>query len=301
MYLGVRNYHDVNAVNFYADAERALDRAGRTKTGRARELGTYGFPLGAYYKSVTWVRKLSSGGIAFRLYNTDVVVWFPDNSIEIENFGTKSTTQFASKFLPAGIHLTHEVQKRDGTYGYNGIQYTGPDGQTWVCEGNGVRLNPTDETLRYWQPEGNFEFTLPVRTDVSPRGLTKKYNLAEFERWLFTAPDHIDIEHEQPDLSVVLEALLAKDYERAAKHMPLVGEPKGFRAAPSHAFNIYTGSSSLMVRKSSLARVEVAIYYDEHAIVDQQFKEVPLDVYRRSMILARQLEGTGLSGKSYGI
>ena len=94
-------------VHTFKSAQACLEACKLTPTGKRRSAREHGYPLGAYYKSVTWVRECSDGSIAFRLYDTDVVTYEPNGDIVIDNYGTKTTTEFAWKFLPGGFHLSH--------------------------------------------------------------------------------------------------------------------------------------------------------------------------------------------------
>jgi len=52
--------------------------------------------------------RMESGSVRFRYHNTDVVTWHPDGSYEIDPYQSRSTCEFANRFLPQGHFLTKE-------------------------------------------------------------------------------------------------------------------------------------------------------------------------------------------------
>jgi len=54
--------------------------------------------------------RIYQGAVKFRYHNTDVVVWRPDDSYEIEAWSSASTCTFANRFLPEGHYLTRETK-----------------------------------------------------------------------------------------------------------------------------------------------------------------------------------------------
>lgn len=149
MYMGVQSHRGHRNVSSYEQALALHEKQSKTPTGKARkpiELycagGGTAYPLGLTKRGQTRViRYGSDDSIAFRLYETDVVTWYPDNSVSIENYGTVTTSEFATNFLPAGISLRHPVNRRSGASGGDkGIAY-GPWGkERMVCQGTAVRF-----------------------------------------------------------------------------------------------------------------------------------------------------------------
>jgi hypothetical protein len=50
------------------------------------------------------MRRLPDGSIAFKLYDTDVVTWHPDNTLTIVPYPSRTTNMFAHALLPRGIY-----------------------------------------------------------------------------------------------------------------------------------------------------------------------------------------------------
>lgn len=62
------------------------------------------------------MRMLSDGSIAFRLYDTDCVVYHPDDSITVHGWPSVSTNDFISALTPQGISHTCRGRGRDNAY-----------------------------------------------------------------------------------------------------------------------------------------------------------------------------------------
>ena len=57
------------------------------------------------------MRELSDGSIAFRLYNTDCVIWHPDNRLTIQGYASAITGGFISRLTPEGVE--HSQGRKD--------------------------------------------------------------------------------------------------------------------------------------------------------------------------------------------
>jgi hypothetical protein len=57
------------------------------------------------------VRIRKNGDVAFKYHATDVVTWRMDNSYVIESYASRSTCEFANRFLPHDHYLTKEAQQ----------------------------------------------------------------------------------------------------------------------------------------------------------------------------------------------
>lgn len=294
MFTGVRAHENARCVASYADAVKALEAASRTPTGRNRTEKHYGFPLGGHSKSVTWVRDRDEGVIAFRLYNTDVVVWHPDNSVEIDNFGSVTTSAFASRFLPRGINLNNT---RTISYA------TKPDGYVWggnICIGGGVRFREHGDV---WLPDEDTLDTInyPEVDRVKARAVTKSYPFKDFEMWLSMAPMHLDLEHHEFDLTTCSDALLDRDFRRAATHLPLVKVPRGFGVAERmKPLNISVRGWDYMITLASLRKLKVALWDLECAITTAPRKTPSRVEHDRRMKLVREMQSVGCDAYEYG-
>jgi len=273
MFMGVRSYHDALGVASYEQAQAVLERASKTPTGRLREAKQWGYHLGMNRNhGVTWVREVGDGNIAFRLYDTDVVVWRPDNSFEIDNFGTVTTTDFARRFLPVGISLRCPREAQGVAGGDTNICYVAeprPARGYWsdwhICRGDSpVTFRPHGEV---WLPAE--EDLIPMRfvqlDRKAARQISRMHHLADFDSWLSMAPRHLDIEHIEFDLDECADALRKRDFRRAAEFLPLITEPTGWGAADrirDAALPIATRRWDAHVTMGSLARLRMALYED---------------------------------------
>ena len=303
MYTGITAHHNAKRVASYADAVAAFEAASLTPTGKQRRVKPDGFPLGGHAKSVTWVRQEESGAVVFMLYSTDVVVWSPDNSVEIDNYGTVTTSGFASRFLPSGIHLNYPVARRGSSGGHKTITYVSDrDGVRSynVCHGGLVRFV---EHADVWLPDEDTLDTMkfPELDRARCRALALKYHLRDFEMWLSMAPMHLDIEHEGWDLGHVAMALKHRDFATAAAHLPLIKPGSGFGTAKRiNPLPIRTRSWEQHVTMGSLSKLKLALWEDEEMLDDVKFKTMPQDEFNRAMRRVREMEALGLDVHNYG-
>lgn len=273
MFMGISAADTVKSVNSLAGAHRVLRDCMTTPTGRARKEkpGGYGFPIGGHSKSVTWARATDDGGVAFRLYETDVVTYQGDGSVLIENYGTTSTTKFANTFAPNLLHLCYPVTTRGNEGGHKGICYHAASERDWktrrVCTGDVVRFVPSENGA--WLPDAT---TIdPIRVPDSDRKATRaismEHHLRDFELWLSMAPMHLDLEHDDWDLEACAAALKARDFSKAAVHLPLIEVPGGFgTASRMRPLNIAVRGRDFMITMGSLRKLKLALWHDLGAI-----------------------------------
>lgn len=234
MPYGLHSYHSRGIdVRDYRSARACLEACQFTPTGRRRKEKLKGFPLGAYWKSVTWVQASDDSdkpSIRFHLYSTDVVTYEPNGDIVIDNYGTKTTTEFASKFLPRGFHLSHPVESRQhGTCGHHGIYYRAENDERRICWPYGtVTFRPRGKGF---VPLDAQQIDIPVIDSRKARKATIDLHLREFKTWLEVAPPHGDFTWEGWDEDECLSALRRRDFPTAARHCPLLSIPEGFRGS----------------------------------------------------------------------
>lgn len=75
------------------------------------------------------MRMLDDGSIAFRLYDTDCVVYHPDDSITIHGYASVSTNDFISGLIPAGI--THKCRGRGRNNYSDPVLHLMPMTESW--------------------------------------------------------------------------------------------------------------------------------------------------------------------------
>ena len=228
MYCGVKL--DVSVHDYDSAYEALAERAKRAKVRGADVLDPNvrtEAGLGHRRSTVTGIRLLRDSSVACRLYNTDVVVWHPDNSVSVTTFPTITTAAFANALLPVGLNLGGESEMM--TF-FPGCDRASDWSERWraahVCNGSGT-YRQVDGA---WVPDADtIEPMDMIHLDRSiSRAVCREYPFAAFKTGLFAACDVMDIEHQGEDYEACAEALRAGQYRRAAEHLPTVTVPRGF-------------------------------------------------------------------------
>lgn len=294
MFLGVTSHHDAKRVSSYDTATAALERAMLTPTGKRRTEKEKGFHLGmSRNHGVTWAKRYDDGSIGFTLYDTEVVTWHPDNSVVIDNFGTVTTSGFASRFTPARIHLRHPVSIRGNEGGDRGIGYV--QGDDWrICHGGLVRFVEVDGD---WVPDETTcdPIDMPVLDRVASRGLAKRLNLTEMAAFLRIAPFTHDIEHDEFDVTACVEALEARQFRRAAELLPLIKPGSGFgleERVAAVALPLRTRHGEY-VTMGSLDKLKLAVWADEGMFETVRHLTMSRKAYDNGMARVRALAALG--------
>lgn len=311
MYFGLRAHHDSRSAHDYESARAVLANASKTPTGRQRKEKPFGYHLGmSSNHGVTWVRECDEpgyeGAIAFRLYDTDVVTWYPDNSVEIDNFGSVTTSAFARQFLPGCIGLSHPSTRRGETGGHKGITYcveaADYDRRYWgtyrICFGglprfrlHGERWLPDEDTLD--------EIKFPEITDrKAQRAVSAKYHLKDFDNWLAMAPRHMRIEHDCWDVDDCAKALLKRDFTTASMFLPLTTE-SGAYSMELKIIPIVTRQRDQHVTVGAISKLKLALWDLEGLVETVSFKTLPCGEFERRMQRVKLMRRLGLCG--YGV
>lgn len=291
MFGGVSNHGRRTAC--YADALLALEAASRTPTGKTRAPKADGYPLGGHSKSVTWVRQCDDGSVAFQLYSTDVVVWHPDNSVEIDNYGTTTTSSFAARFLPNSIALnvagnTISYATEAGRYAWSGNVCRGKHNVATFREHDNVWL-PDEDTLTVMD--------FPEFDRATMRGIAKAYPWKDFDAWLSMAPMHLDLEHQEFDTTTCRDALLERNFRRVAEHLPTVKVPRGFGLADRmKPLKIAVRGYDTMVTLASIRKLKLALCQTEGGLTSVPLKTVSRKEFDRRMKRVREISNLGLCG-----
>lgn len=295
MFMGITAHHSAPRVSSYEEAQRAVDkyRAKEALRRRRKPIPADQYALGGHNKSVTWVRQdEATGAIAFQLYDTDVVTWHPDNSFEIDNFGSATTTGFASRFTPRGIHLNRPVQIRGSEGGNTAIVYVTPD-EHRMCQGMLVRFRLVDG---FWAPDvGTLD---PIRLPDVDRKLAREATAGlpwkDFENWLAMAPMHLDLEHVEFDVEECADALRKRDFRQATVHLPLVQIPNGWGAERRiKPLPIQTGYMDQVITMGSIGKLKLALMEQAGAIGVEEFTTVSCREYARRMARVSELRKLG--------
>lgn len=301
MYIGNDSHRNVPGCHDYASAQRTLEVA-REQAGRFGSEET-GWPLAAHYKSVTWVRQLPTGDIGFRLYDTQVVTWHPDNSVTIRNYGTKTTTEFADRFLPAGFRLGYET----GRGGNVLIHHTAREGEDYwtrrdVCQGVAVRFRATGPTT--WAPEQDDlePMSFPVIDRKVTRALAAQYHLKDFTNWLVMAPRHVEVHHNHWSLHTCMGALAQRDFRKAAEHLPVINKDgNAFGRTDFAELPIVMLSWRDCITMTSVDKLKLAIWHVAGAVSVETFTTMSVGELERRMVTVRKLRQLDISGShSYG-
>lgn len=299
MFMGVKTQ---GCCDSYEGAKAVLSKASRTPTGKQRSEKEYGFPLGGHNKAVTWVREREDGAIAFRLYQTDVVAWHSTEEFEVENYGTTTTSGFASRFLPAGIHLHYPVERRGASGGHRTIGFKRPDDYA-ICQGDVVLFQPTADS-GFWAPDPDTcnEIKLPTTANAkAAREVYQRLNLRDFAIWLEVAPMHLgDVEHAEWDLQECMDALEKRDFRQAAMHLPLIKEPSGFGTADRMKPLPITTPWGSHVTMGSLAKLKLAIWDWENLLDTEERKVWERKAFNRGMARVQEMDALGLSVHDLG-
>lgn len=300
MFLGVTSHHNTRRVTSYAEAQAVLEACKKTATGKRRTEKPEGFALGLKSRGVTWVKGHSDGSIGFTLYATEVICWHPDNSVVVNNWGSVTTSGFASRFLPSGISLC--CRRTNG--GSTAIQYRSELGANdryrygrWsLCQGTLVRFVESPCGQLWLPDEETCDEIVYPRIDRSvSRDLGRKYSLPEFKTWLEVAPAHMaTIEHEGYDYDACVAALLRRDFTTASKHLSLMNASKCWRGSHSIAsLNFRCAGHDNYVSLRSIERLRLAMLIEDYGVEAIRVKTPLLNDHERYMKLARQMKTIG--------
>jgi hypothetical protein len=281
-YNHVQSHHLLPPVASYAAALAALE--------------TYEATAKKHNVVTVYMRSIGEG-VAFRLYQTDVVVWFPDDSFDVDNYGTLTTSGFARRFLPGGIALNYSTNRGGhDTIIYRTLTDQGYWGGSRICIGSTVHFEPQGDGT--WRPDETTcrPMRFPALDRTATRAVAKLYNLRDFEAWLPMGVRHFEIEHAGWDLGHCALALKHRDFRTAAAHLPLIEVGKGFGLAAkvaACALPIETGSWQKHVTMGSLGKLRLALYEDAGLFGDVVLRTVSTDAYERYMTRARELVALG--------
>jgi hypothetical protein len=297
MYHGVKNHHILPNVTDYESAQRAL-AIWTSKSRRGRQIAQ--------------VHDRGEGRIAFQFWTTDVVTWCPDGSVEIDNYGSKTTTEFAENFLPDGIRLHYPSNRKGATGGSNIISFRThldrPD-LTWedlfhVCQGSVVRFVPQDGVHRP-DPDTCYDITLPMGVDRKAlRDVAKKYHFREFESWLSVAPTHLEaagntVEHMGWEPDICMDALEKRDFRAAAESLPPIKVTNAF-GIEFKPLPISMQRWGEYVSMTSFAKLKMAIWDFEGLIREETRKTWPESEFRRRMAKVHEMSKLGLGTRHLG-
>lgn len=297
MFMGVRAYHQVARVTNYSQARKVLEACKLTPTGRQRRPVDGAYPLGLMRRGATCVHEFD-GKIAFRLYDTDVVVWHPDDSFEVDNYGTSTTTGFAAHFTPPGIHLHHP--SREG--GHVMVSYPTARHQMWqdraMVQGSVIHFKPAGDDL--WAPDLDTCDELHfLRIDpIKARELRKLYNFTNLAAQAGMLTRYVEIEHEGFDLDDCIDALEVGDMRKLIAHLPLIEDQRHYGRWPT-GWPVRTRRGDI-VGPASVERLRLALLDYHGAIEDVTFKVITEGELEKHMRLLRPLRKLNIASWRIG-
>ncbi len=192
------------------------------------------------------MRKLEDGSIAFRLFDTDVVVYHPDETITIQGYATMSTSGFIDALAPAGIQhsyrqirfngrlshtedpVLHLMPTRAETYGSDRTYQIPVWSKAMVirCD-DAVRLTYSADGV--WVPvdlDDLVPFQVPTLDRKAARAVSKQYGLTTLQQVvnamiaLKAAPPPFTGNGYSTDFRAIMQALEAGDTMAAVELMP---------------------------------------------------------------------------------
>lgn len=270
MFMGVSSIQQAKPCSSYSDAVRNFEAAQKTPTGKPRKPGDYGYPLGAHYKSVTNIR-MDGTDVVMRLYDTDVVTWHEDDRVTIDNWTSKTTAEFIGRFSPVVSNASSEITYSPAPHGSESGDWRAYWDASMVVCGDGTFRRNADGG---WEPESLDTFqkfhTAQVDTKAM-RQLAKDHHLADFRSFLESTCLIPNLVHEGADCGIVAEALLARDFRRAACHLPTVEDKEHYGRSPT-PLNIATAQRNQLVSMTSLQRFKDWLADAEGALTTTVFQ-----------------------------
>jgi hypothetical protein len=292
MFMG---HSSVGSCSTYAGARKVYDAARKTPTGRDRTDSTWGYPLASRNGS-RWVRR-HGDKIIFRLYNTDVVTWLDEATVEVDNsYATRTTGSFASDWSPVQC----------GACGTMTTHVTPRTGDSWRERWSSALIVKGKVTFHlrdgFWHPaedEGD-AFTFKTLDRKGVRRVSAEYNLTDFEMWMSMAPQHLNLIHNGDDEHDVALALKARDFRKAACHLPLVSTANSgaFGNAEAKPLAIKTQGSGV-VTGASLRRFRLWLYDMEGLMTEHVTYCMRVGEYNNLRKRMAEYEKAGVTGKTY--
>jgi len=195
------DWSDMPSIGTYEKALEVFNHPKRVK--REDSDGYRPLRIGDRKKRTT-IHMVPNGGIAMRLYETDVVTYYQDGSILLHTFKTKTTGEFADEVLPPGARMQIDWStrcSRDETYLYT---YDATQGSRWDnggpryyrFDGETMTIEQDPENANLWRPRSNdFAPVEFIHVDKSLYARTRRqFKLRALE-------DYFDTNPKQPDWS----------------------------------------------------------------------------------------------------
>jgi hypothetical protein len=237
----------VYALNTYAEAAAFHDNC--PTSGGMRD-GLHRAISGKTGSKIMGVRMTAGGPVSFRYHSTDVVVWYPDGTYEVDlTYTSSSTCAFANRFIPKGCYATTSAR-----------QFVAPSG-TYPA-GVKLRVTPDGAVTAMSRTAPRFRKKM-VNRDRAKRSLQES-GAADYLRWYKTMyPLVRDSAHSQLgglDKSDLCEMFADPDrYHRLIMHPS--GRPPRVREIVYERYDVYDWVyADRLARGASTAGWEVELH-----------------------------------------
>lgn len=144
------------------------------------------------------IRKLNDGSIACRLYDTDLVIYRPDGSIQINPYDTRSSRLFVSAIAPCAWRLA-----RIGSSLFYNLGHAGPAGAPvkyiQVVTGKDNTVTFTRDSDGVWRidPSHLVDTTIVKVNRKGTNAVMRRTRFSEFEAWALMRHAINPIEHKR--------------------------------------------------------------------------------------------------------
>lgn len=181
MAFGISTY-DLPTLHTY---EGALFRWERTAPWRGKKGEHDERPLSTNRRAKhKTIRKLNDGSIACRLYGTDLVIYRPDGSIQINPYDSKSSRLFVSAIAPCAWRLA-----RIGSMLFYNLGYAGPAGapvkyiQVAAGKDNTVTFTRASDGVWHIDPSHLVDTTISKVNRKGINAVMARTRFSDFKAW----------------------------------------------------------------------------------------------------------------------
>lgn len=195
MAFGISTY-DLTRLSSY---EGALFRWERTAPWRGKKGEHDERPISTNRRAKhKTIRKLNDNSIACRLYGTDLVIYRPDGSVQINPYDSKSSRLFVSAIAPCAWRLA-----RIGSRLFYNLGYAGPAGapvkyiQVAAGKDNTVTFTRASDGVWHIDPSHLVDTTISKVNRKGVNAVMKRTRFSDFKAWALMCNAISPIEHKR--------------------------------------------------------------------------------------------------------